>query len=130
MSKQSIHVAAVAFVGISLIAIGAIAVVAPETAASMFGVPVTSNETRAYVWAAGGRDIAIGSLFLVFLALRVNRRVLGASLLVAAIIPVGDALVVYIYGGTQGKYPLLLHSLGIVYFVVAGIWISRSADRE
>ncbi len=120
MSKVPIVLAAVAFIATSLLAIGATALVAPEKAASMFGVPYASTQTRAYVWAAGTRDIAIGGLLLGLVILRVGRQVLGASLIVAALIPVGDVLIVYINTGTQNKAALVLHSLGIVSFLALG----------
>lgn len=94
----------------------------------MYGVPASAAQTRAYVWATGTRDIAIGTWLLVLLALRVSRRVLGASLLVAALIPVGDALIVYINADTRSDTALVLHSAAVVLFLALGIWLWRGGD--
>lgn len=118
-------------IGICLIAVGTLAVVAPETAAAMFGVPASATtQTRAYVWSTGTRDIVIGIWFVALVVLRVGRRLLGASLLVTALIPVGDVIIVYFNSGTRSALPLILHSTSIVLFTVFGIWLWRGRERS
>ena len=117
--------AAVALIGIGLLTIGALAIAAPETAALMFGVPTQTTEARAYVWATATRDVAIGCCFLVFLALRVSRPVLGASLIVMALIPIGDFVNVYSNAG-QSTMALLLHGGSSVVFLTLGVWLWRT----
>jgi len=117
--------AAVALIGIGLLTIGALAIAAPETAAFMFGVPTQTTEARAYVWATATRDVAIGCWFLVLLALRVSRQALGASLIVMALIPIGDFVNVYSNAG-QSTMALLLHGGSSVVFLILGVWLWRT----
>ena len=117
--------AAVALIGIGLLTIGALAIAAPETAALMFGVPTQTTEARAYVWATATRDVAIGCFFLVLLALRVSRQALGASLIVMALIPIGDFVNVYSNAG-QSTMALLLHGGSSVLFLTLGVWLWRT----
>ena len=117
--------AAVALIGIGLLTIGALAIAAPETAALMFGVPTQTTEARAYVWATATRDVAIGCFFLVLLALRVSRTALGASLIVMALIPIGDFVNVYSNAG-QSTMALLLHGGSSVVFLAFGVWLWRT----
>lgn len=117
-------------IGISLIAVGTLALVAPETATAMFGVTTSAAQTRAYVWTTGTRDIVIGIWFVVLVVLRVGRRLLGASLLVTGLIPVGDVIIVYINSGTRSALPLSLHSASIVLFTAFGIWLWRGRERS
>ena len=117
--------AAVALIGIGLLTFGALAIAAPETAALMFGVPTQTTEARAYVWATATRDVAIGCWFLVLLALRVSRQALGASLIVMALIPIGDFVNVYSNAG-QSTMALLLHGGSSVVFLTLGVWLWRT----
>jgi hypothetical protein len=117
--------AAVALIGIGLLAIGALAIAAPETTALMFGVPAQTAESRAYVRATATRDVAIGCCFLVLLALRVSRQALGASLMVMALIPIGDFVNVY-SNASQSTMALLLHGGSSVVFLALGVWLWRT----
>ena len=117
--------AAVALIGIGLLAVGAVAIAAPETAALMFGVPTQTTEARAYVWATATRDVAIGCWFLALLALRVSRQALGASLIVMALIPIGDFVNVY-RNASQSTMALLLHGGSSVVFLAFGVWLWRT----
>ena len=117
--------AAVALIGIGLLVVGALAIAAPETAAAMFGVPTQTPEARAYVWATATRDVAIGCWFLVLLALRVSRQTLGASVIVVALIPIGDFANVYSNAG-QSTMALLLHGGSSVVFLALGAYLRRT----
>ena len=117
--------AAVALIGIGLLTIGALAIAAPETAALMFGVPTQTTEARAYVWATATRDIAIGCWFLALLALRVSRQTQSASLIVMALIPIGDFVNVY-SNASQSTIALLLHGGSSVVFLALGAWLWRT----
>ena len=116
---------AVALIGIGLLVVGALAIAAPETAAAMFGVPTQTPEARAYVWATATRDVAIGCWFLVLLALRVSRQTLGASVIVVALIPIGDFANVYSNAG-QSTMALLLHGGSSVIFLAFGVCLWRT----
>jgi hypothetical protein len=114
----------VVLIGLGLLAIGAFAIASPETAAVLFGVPMQATEAKAYVLATAIRDVAIGCWFLTLLALQVRRQTLGASLIVVALIPIGDFINVY---SNTGKGPaLLLHGGSSVAFLALGVWLWRT----
>jgi hypothetical protein len=116
--------ATVVLIGLGLLAVGAFAIASPETAAVMFGVPMQATEAKAYVLATATRDVAIGCWFLTLLALRVRRQTLGASLIVVALIPIGDFINVY---SNAGKGPaLLLHGGSSLAFLAFGVWLWRT----
>lgn len=130
MTRTSIINAVMVLIGISLIAVGTLAMVAPETAAAMFGVPASTNQTLAYVWSTGTRDIVIGIWLIALIVLRVSQRVLGASLLVTGLIPVGDVFIVYINSGTRSALPLVAHSAAIAMFFAFGLWLWQDRKRS
>ena len=94
-------------VGVGIIAIGARFLLAPRAAAAGFGVPAepAGDQTPArgpYPWlyAKGVRDIAAG-LFLGILLANGAPHLLGAFMVAASLIPVGDAAIVLRSGGTR-----------------------------
>jgi hypothetical protein len=62
-------------------------------AAKAFGVPLSGGGDNAYLSVAAVRDVAFGGLTLAFALLR-DRRAVGLCLLLGAIIPLGDGMVV------------------------------------
>lgn len=130
MTRTSLTNAVMVLIGISLIAVGTLAVVAPATAAAMFGVPTSATQTRAYVWSTGTRDIVIGIWLIALVVLRVGPRLLGASLLVTGLIPLGDVFIVYINSGTRSAVPLVFHSAAIVLFFAFGLWLWQDRKRS
>ena len=116
--------AAVALIGVGLLAVGAFAIASPEAAAIMFGIPAQATEARAYVWATATRDIACGCWFLALLALRVHRKTLAASLIVVALIPIGDFINVSL-NASHSTMALLLHGGSSIAFLVFGVWFWR-----
>ena len=117
--------AAAALIGVGLVAVGAFAVAAPETAAVMFGIPVQGNEARAYIRATATRDFAIGCWFLALLTLRVRRKTMGASLIAVALIPIGDFINVFL-NARYSTTALLLHGGSSVAFLALGVWLWRT----
>ncbi|SJZ89339.1 protein of unknown function [Enhydrobacter aerosaccus] len=77
----------------ALFAIGVRAVMAPATAASGFGIPLTEGNGLAYVQAFGARNIGLGLFALLAIALD-QRRSVGIFFLCAAVIALIDAYVV------------------------------------
>jgi Domain of unknown function (DUF4267) len=130
MKRNSVAFWLVALFGIGLIGVGAASLVAPQTAAALFGVPASGGSTSAYIWAAGTRDIAIGGFVLVLVGLRVNARVVGAFMLVVAVIPVGDLVNVYIHAGAGSREALVLHGVSAVFLVALGrsLWRGGKAS--
>jgi hypothetical protein len=89
-------------IGTGIIFIGARFLVAPRTAAAGYGVPAGENALSSAPWlhAKGVRDIASGLFIWILLANRVPH-LLGAFLIAASVIPIGDAVIVLRSGGTR-----------------------------
>jgi len=94
-------------IGIGIILLGARFLLAPQAAATGYGVPVEPVRPQApsggpYPWlyVKGIRDIASGIFLLILLANRAPH-LLGAFMAAATLIPVGDAVIVLRSGGTR-----------------------------
>jgi hypothetical protein len=94
-------------IGVGIILIGARFLLSPRVAAAGYGVPIgqAAAQTGAgspYPWlyVKGVRDIASGIFVLILLANRAPH-LLGAFMLAASLIPVGDAVIVLRSGGTR-----------------------------
>src|SRR6201995_3292679 len=74
---------------------------APNTAAAGYGVPATAGSDGAYLAVKGVRDLSLGIVGLALLAF-VGARAETWFMLGAALIPLGDMLIVLRHGGTQG----------------------------
>ncbi len=126
MTSPSLSIAAVIVIGVSLLIVGGTALAVPGFAADMYGVAASDATARAYVWATGIRDIAIGFWLLVLVAIRAGARVLGISILVGSLIPIGDAINVWINAGTRSPLALALHISSVFLFIALGLWIWRN----
>ena len=83
-----------------IIFIGARFLLAPRVAAAGYGVPAEPADAGAYLAVKGVRDLSLGIMGLALLAF------VGASagawfMLAAALIPLGDMLIVLRHGGTK-----------------------------
>jgi hypothetical protein len=94
-------------IGVGIILIGARFLLVPPAAAAGFGVPVgpaggTIPAGAPYPWlyAKGVRDIASG-IFLLLLLADGAPRLLGAFMVAASLIPIGDAVIVLRGGGSR-----------------------------
>jgi hypothetical protein len=83
-----------------IIAVGVRFVLAPARGAAGFGVPADQTGDHAYLAVKGIRDTASG-IFTIILLVNQHPRVLGAFLLAAAFIPVGDMTVVLRHHGPK-----------------------------
>ena len=117
LKRNSVLYWLVALVAIGIIIIGARFLVAPLAAAEGFGVPADGPRTIAYLWAKGTRDIVSGLLVIALLWLGAGRRVLGAFIGVAALIPIGDCLNVYVNVGASSAMALAIHGGTAVFMV-------------
>ena len=113
-------------IGVAIIFLGARFLVAPQTAAAGFGVPVepAGEPTPArgpspWLYAKGVRDIASG-IFLWILLANSAPHLLGAFMGAATLIPVGDAAIVLRSGGTRAA------AFGI-HGVTAAVMLAASA---
>ena len=81
--------------GLGIIFIGTRFLLAPRTAAADFGIAAGQDSGRSdpYLSVKGVRDIASGLILFILLAAG-EPRLLGGFMLAAAVIPVGDAIIV------------------------------------
>ena len=106
---------------LGIIAIGTLYVVSPTTATRSFGLPLPENGTNIAWWLRlkGVRDIAAGLAVLAFIVFGAPREV-GILLLVEAIIPVGDMLLILAAKGST-KSAFGIHGLTAVIMVLAAM---------
>jgi hypothetical protein len=88
-------------IAVGIIFIGCRFLLAPSTAAVAYGVPASGEpHSRAYLSAKGIRDIASGLLTAMLMAYG-SAHALGWFMLVATLIPIGDAANVLHQGGSR-----------------------------
>ncbi len=87
---------------LGIIVVGARFLMAPRPSAAGFGVDIgpDAGRARAYLAVKAVRDIASGLIAFV-LIVAASRQALGLFMLAAAIIPIGDALIVLRYNGPR-----------------------------
>src|SRR5262245_49858153 len=108
-------------VALAIIAIGISYVASPTTATRSFGLPLPENGTNIAWWLRlkGVRDIVAGLAVLAFMMWGAPSAV-GIILLVEAIIPVGDMLVILAANGST-KSAFGIHGLTAVLMVLAAM---------
>ena len=106
---------------LGIIAIGTQYLVSPRAATRSFGLPLPENGANIAWWLRlkGVRDIVSGLAVLAFMACGIPRGV-GLILLVEAVIPVGDMLVILAAKGST-KSAFGMHGLTAVPMVLAAI---------
>jgi hypothetical protein len=108
-------------VALGIMAIGTQYVVSPRTATRSFGLPLPEDGANVAWWLRlkGVRDIVSGLAVLAFMAWGVPRGV-GLILLVEAIIPVGDMLVILAAKGSA-KSAFGIHGFTALLMILAAI---------
>jgi len=108
-------------VALAIIAIGTQYIVSPLTATRSFGLPLPENGTNVAWWLRlkGVRDIVSGLTVLAFMMWGAPSA-LGLILLVEAIIPVGDMLLILAAKGSA-KSAFGMHGLTAVLMVLAAM---------
>jgi hypothetical protein len=107
---------------LGLIAVGVFFIFDNADAAKLFGVPLSGRSSDAYLNAAAVRDIAFGALTLVFALVR-DRRAVGLCVLLGAIIPIGDGLIVMGNSATPLEFLPLHWGGAVACFVFAFIML-------
>ena len=120
---------ALALIGLTLVAVGPVAVLAPATAATAFGIPAATVEARAYLLASATRDVALGIWLLALVRLRAGRRLLASSVFAIALVAAGDATNVAAYAGWQASPALTPHIGGVVVLLVLGLYLWRGESE-
>jgi len=108
-------------IAVGIVLVGARFLLAPAAMASLYGVPTAGSPT--YLWATGLRDIVTGFLFLALLWSRASRRLVGALLYVAAVIPIGDLFIVS--AGAGASSALMLHGAGAAALLIVATLLRR-----
>ena len=118
---QRIALGIVLLVALAIIAIGVQYVMSPRSATRSFGLPLPEPGANITSWLRlkGVRDIAAGLAVLTFMAWDAPPEV-GLLLLVLAIIPVGDMLVV-LAGKGSAKSAFGIHGVTAVFMVLAAV---------
>lgn len=116
-------------VALTLLAVGPVALLAPDVAAAAFGIAASTPEARAYLLAAAARDSALGLILLALLGLGAGRRVLAAVVLGTALIGACDALNYVTYMAWRGGPALIVHVGGLVVLLVVGAWLWLQESR-
>ena len=108
-------------VALAIIAIGTQYVVSPTTATRSFGLPLPEGGANIAWWLRlkGVRDIVAGLAVLAFMVFGAPREV-GIILLVEAIIPIGDMLLILAAKGST-KSAFGIHGLTAVIMVLAAM---------
>lgn len=108
-------------VALAIIAIGTGYIANPMTMVRSFGLPLPGDHPDIPSWLRlkGVRDIVAGVLVLAFMVWGVQREV-GILLLIAAMIPVGDMLVILAAKGSV-KSAFGIHGLTAVVMILAAI---------
>ena len=106
---------------LGIIVIGAGYILSPRTATRSFGLPLPEDGANIAWWLRlkGVRDIAAGLTVLAFVAVGAPRGA-GIVLLVEAIIPIGDMLVILAAKGSA-KSAFGMHGLTAAIMVLAAI---------
>jgi Domain of unknown function (DUF4267) len=106
---------------LAIIAIGTGYVASPRAATHSFGLPLPEEGANIAWWLRlkGVRDIASGLILLAFMA-RGGPREVGIVLLVEAIVPVGDMLLVLAAKGSA-KSALGIHGATAMLMILTGI---------
>ena len=118
---NAIPLSLAALIAVAVIVLGCSYLVAPERAVGSFGLklPASDPDTRAWLRLKGIRDLGLGLLVLAMM-LTADRPVVGVTLLVAAIVPLGDMSIVLGSGGSRSK-AFSIHGATCAALLVAGL---------
>ena len=107
--------------GISLV--GLLALFAPATGSTMFGIPTTASESLPWIRLAGIRDIALGLVLFTMMAQKEGRTA-GILILLLLVVPIADLTTVFSRTGLS--YHMFIHASGALFMVVIGVLLLKS----
>ncbi|GAA0455023.1 membrane protein [Paractinoplanes deccanensis] len=102
-----------------IVFIGARFLLAPEAAAAGYGVPAQRGDS-AYLTVKGGRDFSLGLIGLALLAF-VGAEAGAWFMLIAALMPLGDTLIVLRHGGTKATAFGIHFATAVVVLISAAL---------
>jgi hypothetical protein len=100
--------------------IGVRFLLAPQAAAAGYGVPARKDGDPAYVTIKGLRDSCYGILGLALLAFA-GAHAEGWFMLVVALVPLGDTVIVLRHGGTKGTAFGIHFATAVVVLISAAL---------
>jgi hypothetical protein len=113
-----------ALLGAFLSVVGVALIASPFSAVQAFGIDPSHMADIALAPGMGVRELAIGLTIMVLAAMR-NARVLGAVLLIASIVPVGDFAIA---GKALGYAGAMRHLMTLPFSLVLGLVLVRKAS--
>jgi len=113
-------------VAVGIIFIGARFLLAPDVAARAFGIPLADPHDVAFLFVKGARDIVSGLLFLA-LIWSGDRRLTGALLLIATLIPMSDGVIVL--SSVGWKSALAIHWGTALYMLLLSYALLRGRNK-
>jgi hypothetical protein len=113
------------FLGLGIIFVGARFLLVPRTSAAAYGVAVAgaAGNADAYFAVKGIRDIGSGLVALA-LILGATPQALGWFMLAAAVIPIGDAIVVLRYRGPRIAAYAVHGGTAVLMLAIAGLLLA------
>ena len=123
---NAIAVSLTFLIALSVTTIGCCYLVSPERISGSFGLkpPASDAATRAWLRLKGIRDVASGLVVLTMM-LTADRRLAGVVLMVYAVIPFGDMLIVLASGGSKPKASSI-HGLTCAVMVIVGLLLTHA----
>ncbi|MGP4023761.1 DUF4267 domain-containing protein [Actinomadura sp. 3N407] len=106
--------------GLFVTFIGARFLWAPRAAAADYGVPAKQDGDAAYLEVKGLRDLTFGVLGLTLIAFT-DARTAGWYMLVVALAPLGDTLIVLRHGGTKAAAFGIHFATAVIVLVSAAL---------
>jgi uncharacterized protein DUF4267 len=118
---NAIPLSLAALVAVGAIVIGCFYLVSPERSSGSFGLkpPASDADTRAWLRLKGIRDLVFGLVVLTMM-LTADGRSVGIALLVEAIIPLGDMLIILGSGGSKPR-AFSIHGVTCAVMLVIGL---------
>jgi hypothetical protein len=123
---DAIPVILAATIAVGIMVIGCFYLASPERVLGSFGLkpPASDADTRAWLCPKGIRDVVSGLVVLTMI-LTADRRLVGISLLVYAIIPFGDMSIVMGSGGSKSR-AFSIHGVACAVMLVVGFLLIHS----
>ena len=112
-----------ALIAVAIIVIGCFYLASPDRISGTFGLkpPSSDADTRAWLRPKGIRDVASGLIVLTMM-LVADRRLVGTTLLVLAIIPLGDLSIILGSGGSK-RTAFSVHGVTCAVMLVVGLFL-------
>jgi len=118
---NAIPLSLAALMAVAIIVIGCFYLISPERMTGSFGLkpPASDADTRSWLRPKGIRDVVAGLVVLTMM-LTTDTRSVGIALLVEAIIPLGDMLIILGSGGSKSR-AFSIHGVTCAVMLVVGL---------